>query len=325
MKTAKLTTGQIWVLSCAAVPMIVFGGLGGWGTYTNIMSVFDRSATALGVVVAGEGATLVLALVMVGLTMLGQPSPKMVRLGLWALPMAASGVSAYVAKSDTEKIVFGITPLAMVVSAEGLGLLARRIVVYTTGVDMEAQRRNAETMQKLSYQVARSKNHPGKWTRAFSTRKSWRLARKAGHGDVNLGFSLVEVQRERMTQGADAALMDMFGLGTVSVPELETGQDVSQDTGTEDNMVETVSLDNETETVSLDKDTQPEDSKPKVVRPRTGQKRSARDFFRDKLVQDAEMVVRDAWDTAKREFDPEISEANARKAFNRARADLELN
>lgn len=314
MKTAKLTTGQIWVLSCAAVPMVVFGALGGWGTYTNIMSVYSRSATALGVVVAGEGATLVLALVMVGLTMLGQPSPKMVRLGLWALPMAASGVSAYVAESDTEKIVFGITPLAMVVSAEGLGLLARRIVVYTTGVDMEAQRRNAETMQKLSYHVARSKNHPGKWTRAFSTRKSWRLARKAGHGDVNLGFSLVEVQRERMTQGADAALMDMFGLGTVSVlqdkaPVLEPvpGQD------------------NETETVSLDKDTKTQDSKPKTARHKTGQKRSARDFFRDKLVQDAEMVVRDAWDTAKREFDPGISEANARKAFNRARADLELN
>lgn len=315
MKTANLTTGQIWVLSCAAVPMVVFGALGGWGTYTNIMSVFDRSATALGVVVAGEGATLVLALVMVGLTMLGQPSPKMVRLGLWALPMAASGVSAYVAESDTEKIVFGITPLAMVVSAEGLGLLARRIVVYTTGVDMEAQRRNAETMQKLSYHVARSKNHPGKWVRWMSVRKSWRLAKKAGHGDANLGFSLVSVQRERMTQGADTALVEMFGIETVSVPAIETGQTetVSQDT-------EPVS--GQTETVSLDKG---QDTPKKAVRPKTGQKRSARDFFRDKLIQDAEMVVRDAWDTAKKEFDPEISEANARKAFNRARADLELN
>lgn len=308
METRKLTTGQIWVLSCAALPMVVSGGLGGWGTYTNIMSVFDRSATALGVVVAGEGATLILSLVMMGLTLLGQPVPAMVRLGLWVLPMAASGVCAYVAESNTEKIVFGITPLAMVVSAEGLGLIARRIVVYTTGVDMEAQRRNAETMQKLSYHVARSKNHPGKYTRAWSVRKSWRLARKAGQGDVNLGFSLVSVQRDRMTQGADTALVEMFGIGqAVSVPEIETGQAESQD--------------NKTETVSLDK--APE--RPKTVRPRTGQKRSARDFFRDKLVQDAEMVVRDAWDTAKKEFDPEISEANARKAFNRARADLELN
>lgn len=314
MKTAKLTTGQIWVLSGAAVPMVVFGALGGWGTYTNIMSVFERSATALGVVVAGEGATLVLALVMVGLTMLGQPSPKMVRLGLWALPMAASGVSAYIAESDTEKIVFGITPLAMVVSAEGLGLLARRIVVYTTGVDMEAQRRNAEIMQKLSYQMARSKNHPGKYVRWFSTRKAWRLARKAGRGDANLGFSLVEVQRDRMTQGADSALVSMFGLGTVSVPAIETGQDS-----------ETVSLDKGQDSEAETRETVSLDTPKKTVRPKTGQKRSARDFFRDKLTEDAEMVVRDAWDKAKKEFDPEISEANARKAFNRARADLELN
>lgn len=296
----KLSRGQAWILSGAAAPMVAFGILGGWGTYTNIQSVFDRSATALGVVAAGEGATLVLAMVMVGLTMLGQPSPKMVRLGLWALPMAASGVGAFVAESTTEKIVFAVTPMAMCVSAEGLGLLARRVVIYTTGIDMEAQSRNAETMRKISYHWGCSKNHPDEKTRNSSEKKAWKLAERVGSGDARLGFSMVGVQRERMTQGSDSALLEMFGLAVPGQPGT-VGQD--------------------TETVSLDRT--PE--RPKTVRPRTGQKRSARDFFRDKLLEDADLVVRDAYALAQAEFDPEISEANARKAFNRARVDLQLN
>ena len=91
----KLTGGQIAVLTAATIPMIGAGGLGAWGTYTNITSVFHRSATALGVVAAGEGATLVLALVLVGLTMLGQASPLAVRAGLWLLPATASVTGWY--------------------------------------------------------------------------------------------------------------------------------------------------------------------------------------------------------------------------------------
>jgi hypothetical protein len=216
---ARLTRGQTAILAGATVPMVAFGGLGAFGTYSNIASVFHRSATALGVVAAGEGATLVLALVMVGLTMLGQSSPAAVRVGLWALPAVASATGAAVAETVTEAVVFAVTPLAMCVSAEGMGLLARRIVVHRTGLDAEAQRRNAETVQRLAYHRARAANHPSEGARRRSERASWRLARRVGVGDTQLGGQLVTVQRARLTEGADAALAGMFG--TTPEPDLQ--------------------------------------------------------------------------------------------------------
>ncbi|MEU8872399.1 hypothetical protein AB0D24_14725 [Streptomyces javensis] len=213
----SLNRGQVYVLGAAAVPMVAFGGMGAWGTYSNITSVFHRSATALGVVAAGEGATLVLALVLVGLTMLGQSAPAAVRLGLWTLPAVASLTGATVAKSVTEAVVFAVTPMAMCVSAEGMGLLARRIVVYRTGVDAEAQRRNAAVMQRLAYHRARAANHPKKKARNESELESWKLAKKVGAGDALLGANLVGVQRERMTTGADTALAGMFALPVTPV------------------------------------------------------------------------------------------------------------
>ncbi|GGT54284.1 hypothetical protein [Streptomyces purpureus] len=222
----SLSRGQAWILGAAAVPMVAFGGLGAVGTYSNITSVFHRSATALGVVAAGEGATLVLALVLVGLTMLGQSAPAAVRVGLWTLPAVASLTGAAVAKSVTEAVVFAVTPMAMCVSAEGMGLLARRIVVYRTGVDAEAQRRNAAVMQRLAYHRARAANHPDQKARKGSELESWKLAKKVGTGDALLGAHLVGVQRERMTAGADAALAGMFALpvtapapGVTAAPE----------------------------------------------------------------------------------------------------------
>ncbi|MFD8629174.1 hypothetical protein ACFV4E_35880 [Streptomyces hygroscopicus] len=208
----SLSMGQVCVLGAAAVPMVAFGGMGAFGTYSNITSVFHRSATALGVVAAGEGATLVLALVLVGLTMLGQSAPVAVRVGLWTLPAVASLTGATVAQSATEAVVFAVTPMAMCVSAEGMGLLARRIVVYRTGVDAEAQRRNAAVMQRLAYHRARAANHPDEKARNDSELESWKLAKKAGAGDALLGANLVEVQRGRLTDGADAALASMFAL-----------------------------------------------------------------------------------------------------------------
>lgn len=208
MKT--LTWGQITVLAAATVPMIGAGGLGAWGTYANITSVFHRSATALGVVAAGEGATLVLALVLVGLTMLGQPSPLAVRSGLWLLPAAASITGVLVAPGVKDAIVFAVTPMAMTVSAEGLGLLARRIVVHTTGIDVEAQRRNAATLRRIAYHRARAERHPDEKVRKASALKAWKLMSHVGAGDVALGSGLVGVQRERITEGADAALVDML-------------------------------------------------------------------------------------------------------------------
>ncbi|MFH9134418.1 hypothetical protein [Streptomyces sp. NPDC017524] len=213
--TASLTKGQVIILSAAALPMVAVGGLGGWGTYSNIVAEFDRAATAIGVVASGEGVTLVLALVMVGVTMLGQAAPAPVRIGLWVTPIGAGLTGVAVADDYTEAVVYGMTPLAMSAAAEGLGFLARRIVVYTTGTDMEAQRHNAATMQRLAYHQARAAKHPDKRVKKRSERASWRLARRVGHGDAQLGSSLVDVQREQLTRGAGAALADMYALPAV--------------------------------------------------------------------------------------------------------------
>ncbi|MDF4254624.1 hypothetical protein [Streptomyces sp. WMMB303] len=218
-----LTRGQSALLVCATLPMVAFGALGGWGTYTNITSVFHRGATAIGVVAAGEGATLVLALVMVVLTMFGQSAPAPVRIGLWTLPAIASAVGAAVAPTLTERVVFAVTPMAMCVAAEGIGLLARRLVIYRTGVDMEAQRRNAKVVQQIAVQRALATNHPEEEARKDAELKSWKLAKKVGQGDDGLGGNLISVQRERMTDGADTALADMFasaatGSGTPALP-----------------------------------------------------------------------------------------------------------
>ncbi|MFF4248615.1 hypothetical protein ACFYY2_29680 [Streptomyces sp. NPDC001822] len=223
MSTTKpqpnLTKGQIAVLVGATLPMIAAGVAGGWGTYTNIAAEFHRAATALGVVSAGEGVTLVLALVMVGLTMLGQAAPAPVRVGLWLAPLAAAVTGIVVADDMTEGVVYAITPMAMSAAAEGLGLLARRIVVYRTGIDMEVQRRNADTIQRLAYHRARAANHPGKFAKKYSARASWRLAKQVGVGDTELGGKLVDVQRTRIVNGADAALLDML---TVDTPQRVT-------------------------------------------------------------------------------------------------------
>jgi len=117
----------------------------------------------------------------------------------------------------------------MCVSAEGIGLLARRIVIYRTRTDMEAQRRTARTMQRLAVLRALAANHPQKRARKRAELKSWRLARKVGVGDDGLGAGLVTVQRDRMTQGADNALAAMFApavtpaLAVSVTPALEPG------------------------------------------------------------------------------------------------------
>lgn len=228
----RLSKLHIGVLLGAAVPMIAVGGVGAWGTITNIQSEFPDKGTAFGVVAAGEGGTLILALVMVLVTLLGQSSPRMLRLGLWLLPLVASGTGAVVADDLKERVVYAITPLAMIAAAEGLGLIARRVVIYCTGVDMEARRRNATTMQRMAVLRAKAANHPWGWYRKCAEIASWRLASKVGVGDDELGADLVTVQRERLTEGADTALAGMFALpvtpavtqlGRSVTPELEPG------------------------------------------------------------------------------------------------------
>ncbi|WP_427922146.1 conjugal transfer protein [Streptomyces sp. cg40] len=205
-----LTGAQKFVLGCAFLPMLATGVVGGIGTYSNIGHAYG-TGTALGALAAGEGATAVLALVLLGLTMLGQSSPHIVRLGLWALPAAASVMAAMAGPDAGRTVIYAITPMGMCVSAEGMAFLARRIVVHTDGRDAESERKAAAVVQALAYHRARAANHPDTKVRKRSDRKSWRLARKVGVGDVALGSRLLDVQRDRVTDGADAALASMFG------------------------------------------------------------------------------------------------------------------
>jgi hypothetical protein len=214
-----LTKMQIGVLTAAFVPMLATGVIGGIGTYSNIGHAYGRG-TALGALAAGEGATAVLALVLLGLTMLGQSSPRVVRFGLWALPAAAAVMGAMAAPDTGRTVIYALTPMGMSVSAEGMAFLARRIVVHTDGRDAENERRTADLVQALAYHRARATHHPSDRVKKWSERKSWRLARQVGVGDVALGSRLLEVQRDRVTAGADAALGSMFG-GAAPTPALD--------------------------------------------------------------------------------------------------------
>ncbi|MEV5182892.1 conjugal transfer protein [Streptomyces werraensis] len=209
--TKKFTTGQQIVLGTAAAVMVAVGIAGAVGTFSNTLAEFGRKATAAGVVAAGEGLTLILALTMLGLTLLGQSAPLWVRAGLWLAPLTACGTGLSLADTLTEAVVYAVTPLGMSGAAEGLGLIARRIVIYTTGVDAEAQRRNAHAVQQLAYHQAAAERHPDKETREEALRKSWKLGRKVGVGDHVLGAALVDVQRQRIVGGADTALAGMYG------------------------------------------------------------------------------------------------------------------
>lgn len=207
----ELTWGQVAVLGAAAIAMVAVGGFGAWGTYSNAVAEFHRQATAAGVVAAGEGLTLILAMVMLGRTMLGQSSPAVVRAGMWLAPISASGIGITIASDVREAAVYAVTPLAMSGAAEGLGFIARSIVVYRTGVDAEVMRRNADAARQLAFQRAVADSHPGEWRRKMAVRRYWSLAKYVGVGDTELGAGLVDVQRVRVREGADAALATMYG------------------------------------------------------------------------------------------------------------------
>ncbi|MER8004967.1 hypothetical protein [Streptomyces sp. NPDC094149] len=223
MTTRELTKGQAWVLSVAAAAMVAVGGVGAVGTYSNAVTAFHREATAAGVVAAGEGLTLILALIMLGRTMLGMASPGVVRGGMWLAPLSASCLGLAIANDTREATVYAVTPLAMSGAAEGLGLIARSIVVYRTGVDAEIVRRNADVARQLAFNRAVAEGHPGDRRRKWAVRRYWRLARYVGVGDTELGAGLVDVQRVRVREGADAALASMYGAApAVSVAEPAT-------------------------------------------------------------------------------------------------------
>ncbi|MFF9503816.1 conjugal transfer protein [Streptomyces sp. NPDC014656] len=214
----KLGTLQRVVLGAAFVPMLVTGGAGGYGTYTNLTAAYG-SGTAVGAVAAGEGATGVLAIVLLGLTLLGQSSPRVIRAGLWALPAAAAAMSATAAKSPGEMVIYALTPMGMTASAEGAAFLARRIVVYRDGRDAEAEAHAADLVQAIAYQRAMSERHPNPKVRKKAELEYWKLGKKVGAGDIVLGTRLVDAQREKVTAGAHAALADMFG-ATIVAPNI---------------------------------------------------------------------------------------------------------
>ena len=207
----ELTRGQAIVLGIAAVTMTVVGAIGARGTYTNTVAEFHRQATAAGVVAAGEGLTLILAMVMLGRTMLGMSSPAVVRAGMWLAPVSASSIGITIASTIREAAVYAVTPLAMSGAAEGLGFIARSIVVYRTGTDAEVMRRNADAARQLAFHRAVADGHPDARKRKAAVRRYWRLARYVGVGDAELGAGLVDVQRVRVRDGADAALASMYG------------------------------------------------------------------------------------------------------------------
>ncbi len=221
-----LSKVQIGVLTAAFMPMLATGVVGGIGTYSNIGHAYG-TGTALGALGAGEGATAVLALVLLGLTMLGQSSPRVVRIGLWALPAAAAVMGAMAAPDPGRTVVYALTPMGMSVSAEGMAFLARRIVVHTDGRDAENERRTADIVQALAYHRARAAHHPVSRVRKRSDRASWRLARRAGVGDAALGSRLLDVQRDRITDGADAALAAMFGTTTPTPAPIANAEESS--------------------------------------------------------------------------------------------------
>ncbi|MFJ1788355.1 conjugal transfer protein [Streptomyces anulatus] len=203
-----------------ALPMVAVAVAGGIGTFTNLSGKYG-SGTAIGALAAGEGATAVAACALLVTTMLNQTSSPVARAALWLLPASAAAMGVTAATGTGQAIIFGLTPMGMTAGAEGLAFLARRVVVHRTGVDLEVQRRNAQTVQRLAYHRSRAVNHPLAWVRKSSELTSWRLAKKVGVGDTELGVRLVQVQRDRLTEGADAALLDMFHIDTPQ-PGIET-------------------------------------------------------------------------------------------------------
>jgi len=222
VSTRELTKGQAWVLGVTAAAMVIVGGAGSWGTYTNAVAAFHRQATAAGVVAAGEGVTLILALVMLGRTMLGMSTPAVARGGMWLAPLSAACIGVTIAHNAREAAVYAATPLAMSLAAEGIGFIARSIVVYRTGVDAEVQRRNADDARQLAFNRAVADSHPDERKRKGAVRRYWRLARYVGVGDAELGAGLVDVQRVRVRDGADAALADMYGAARAATVSSET-------------------------------------------------------------------------------------------------------
>jgi hypothetical protein len=197
----QLTRGQKIVLITTSVPMSAVGIAGGIASYLNFADLLDHASMAVSVVLAGEGATLVAALAYLLLTLLGQHTPKVVRAALWLLPVTGSVAGGLLAASTPNRVVMVVAPLAMTVAAEGVALVARRVVRFQTGVDLEQQRRSG----LLLWHANRAANG-GWYGRRVSRLAVWRLTRAFAETDTQMSVQLGEVQRYRIAEGSDANL-----------------------------------------------------------------------------------------------------------------------
>ena len=200
-RNLKLTWGQILVLALASAPMAAVGAAGAVATYVNMNRILGSGASAAGMVAAGEGATLICALVALAVTLMGQHTPAVVRLGMWLLPVVASVAGVAMASSTNEKIMMAVTPLAMTAAGEGVAFVARRVVAHRTGVDIEQQRRSG----LLLWHANRAQNG-GRFGSAVSRLAVWRLTKAFAETDAQLSVQLGEIQRYRIADGADANL-----------------------------------------------------------------------------------------------------------------------
>lgn len=197
----KLTRGQALVLILISLPMAGVGTAGAVATFQNMKNVLKSDATALGMMAASEGATLICAMVCFALTLMGQQTPTPARAGMWVLPIAASAVGIYMARDDINTVVMGFTPMAMTASGEGIALVARRIVAFQTGTDLEQQRRSG----LLVWHAHRASNG-GVIGRKLSKAAAWRLTRAFATTDSQMSVQLGDIQRYRIGEGADANL-----------------------------------------------------------------------------------------------------------------------
>lgn len=211
----ELTKGQKAVLWSVSIPMAAIGIAGGLASYANFVDIIGTESMAASVVLAGEGGVLVVALVYLLLTLLGQHTPMPVRFGLWALPVVGSVSGVMLAETDSERVVMAVAPLAMTVAAEGVALVARRVVAFQTGVDLEASRRNG----LMIWHANRAVNGKG-GARKRSEKAVWRLAKGFAATDTQVAVQLGDVQRIRVTEGADVNLARVLGGAGTETPEL---------------------------------------------------------------------------------------------------------
>lgn len=202
MSTNEFGKGKVALVVTIVAPIAAIGIAGAVASFYNFTGFLNgQAASALGLVAAGEGAALACALVMLLLTVLGRPTPGVVRAGLWLLPIVAAGVGATLAPDLNMRVTAGVTPLAMTVAGEGIALVMRNVVAYRTGVDLEANRRAG----LMVWHVRRANNGSGlgKW---LSKGAVWRLARQFAATDSQVSVQLADVQRYRIADGMDAGM-----------------------------------------------------------------------------------------------------------------------